>query len=338
MKAFAYDGGAGGGSLGMAWTSVHPAPKPQLKAGHVLVEIRAAGINPVDYKLPQLMPSFILGRRAAGLDFSGVVCDSASSKFPVGSKIFGLADGTLAEKISASEEAIALKPDSLSFLEAASLPTVALTGYQGLLLGGATAGSSVLVIGASGGCGSVGTQIAKAVVGDEGKVGGICGTANLEKALALGCDVVADYKNPAVLLGPDSPLRALAPFNCIYDTVTSPEAGDGLAGTTYDAALREAGLVGPETKISAINGSGLRWLRMFLGWQETNFKLFFTQRRADHLQQIAQWVEQGKLVPVLDSAAPFAFTPEGCVAAFERLKSRRAVGKIVVDVNRGQEK
>jgi NADPH:quinone reductase-like Zn-dependent oxidoreductase len=193
----------------------------------------------------------------------------------------------------------------------------------------------VLVAGASGGCGLAAIQIARSLVGSEGKVAAICGTSNVERIQQYGvCDLILDYKSPELLVDKDtSPLKSIAPISCFYDTVSSPEKGDGLNGLPYDVALKS--LLGKDCKTVAINGSALRWIRMFLGWQERNFKLFFTQKSSAQLAQIAGWCESKELNLPLDSVHPF--DAAGIKAAYDKLKSRRAVGKIAIDVLKGTE-
>lgn len=260
MRAFVYD--PKGAQHGMSWSE--QAPLPTLKAGQLLVSVRAAGINPVDYKLAKLVPSFLLGSRPVGLDVSGVVVESQCSKFPVGSKVFGFGTGSVAESVVVNENEVSMKPDCVTFVEAASLATAALTGYQGLLYGGVTEGKTVLVIGASGGCGLLGIQIARAMVGPRGKVGGICSAANAERVRSLGADITLDYAQP---LATQSGTADLGPIDCVYDCVTSPDTGDGLGGDPYDVALAKAGMLAPHTFISAINGDAWKWIWALLGWQ-----------------------------------------------------------------------
>jgi len=330
MRACVYDKT---GEFGMRFVAESTAPRG-LDQGQVLVQVRAAALNPVDYKLANLAGWFIQ-KKVVAQDFAGVVLESKSSRFPVGTSVFGMCGGAICEKLVAKEEEIAVKPASLSFVQAAALPTVCLTSLQGLLLGGTTTGSKVLVSGASGGCGLSAVQIARAIVGPDGRVAGICGSANIERLQTLGvCDILADYKSPDVLLSPDSsPLRSVSPIDVFYDTVSSPDPGDGLGGKSYDQALKH--LFSKDTKIVAINGSALRWIRMFLGLQEKNFKLFFTTKSGAQLEQISAWVESKALALPLDSVHPFS--AEGIKAAYTKLKSRRAVGKIVIDVLSGTE-
>lgn len=355
MKAYVYDS-ASKGSFGMSFrdvTSQKPLafPTPALEKGEVLIQVRAAALNPVDYKLASLpIVGSLLQSKPVAQDMSGVVVESKSTKFPVGTSVFGFASGCIAEKAVAKETEVAMKPATLTYIQAAGLPTVTLTSLQALRLGGTKQGSNVLIAGASGGCGYSGVQIARALSGPTGKIGGICGSSNVEHLQSLGvCDVLLDYKNPSVILDESSsPLKSLAPLTVFYDTVSSPEAGDGLNGVSYDVALRP--FLAPSAQTVAINGSAMRWFRMFLGWQERSFKMTLCKRNSADLETVARWCEErdesrssaqgnglGPVVLSVPVDSVHAFTSEGCKAAYDRLHSRRAVGKVVVDVLNGGE-
>jgi len=307
-----------------------------LKAGEVLIAIRASSINPIDYKLPTFpFMGMILGNKVVGQDFSGVIEESKSSRFNVGDKVYGFSSGTIAEKTIAKETEISMKPTTSSFIEAASLPTVALTSYQALVQAGTTIGSKVCIVGASGGCGLTGIQLAKSLVGSTGTVAAICGTQNIDFVKSLSVtDVIADYKTPDVLLSENSPFLPVGGFDVLYDTVTSAESKDMLNGLPYDKALSR--FMTPTTKTVAINGSVSRWLnKLVLGWEEKNFNLVLCKKEGKQLQEIADFVDKKQLIPIIDSVYPF--TQEGVEQAYEKLSSRRARGKIIIDVLNGSE-
>ena len=104
-------------------------PIPVAGSNDVLISIKAAAINPVDYKLPSL----ILGR-IVGLDFAGVIESIGENVtgFSVGDEVYGKVDGSLAEYAIAKQDDIALKPKNLSFSEAAAVPLTYTTSLQGL--------------------------------------------------------------------------------------------------------------------------------------------------------------------------------------------------------------
>lgn len=307
----------------------------------MLVRVVAAAINPVDYKLSGI-PILGWGLCApVGQDFSGVVVESAAPGFAVGDAVFGKcaprgsSGGCLAEFCAPAASGIAPKPPALSHAEAAALVTAGLTSLQALRAGGAGPGTRVLVVGAAGGCGSVGVQLARILVGPGGTVGAICSAAGAPLVRALVPDaVVGDYRDPAGLGAPGSALAAAAPFDCLYDTVSSGDAGDGLGGRPYDEALSH--LLRPAAeggRVVAINGTLRRWVARLVGWEAPGFHLLMEHESDADLREVAAWAAQGRLRILLDGGATRPFTAAGCAEAFERLRSRRAQGKVVVQVS-----
>ena len=98
-------------------------------------------------------------------------------------------------------------------------------------------------------------------------------------------DVIADYTQPASITGADSVLYQFAPYDTVYDTVSSPDVGDDLGGTPYDVALRPY-LNTQSGMLVAINGSPWRWIRAFLGWQEPGYRLLFFRRSRQQLEYV----------------------------------------------------
>ena len=325
MRAVVY----GPSATPMVLNASAPAPKapgPQ----QVLVQVRACGINPIDYKLGTLpLVGWLLRGKGVAQDFAGVVhtVGQGVTGVSAGDRVFGSAGGSLAEYTVADMAAVTKLPTQMSFVEGASLPTAALTSLQALReAGGCTSGSNVLVIGASGGCGSLGVQIAKAC--GAARVTGVCSAKNADAVRALGADVVADYSaGDAQLL---SVLQTQAPFDVVYDTVTSPE------DKNYTAIARQ--LLKRDTgKLVAINGPGGAWTRMFLSrltglnLQPSGYSLVLCRRDGKQLAEIAQWVTSGAVKPHVESTFPF--TQEGVNLAYASLKSRRAKGKLVVSMD-----
>lgn len=334
MKAYVHGGPPE--THGFRFSEDTPKPIPEkLGKGQVLCRIMACACNPYDY-VPMNRKKDLPG----GHDFAGIVMDSKSDKFPVGSKVFGSTHnfGPLAELCIVNENDISMKPESLTFIEASSLTICALTALQGLIHGGVKRGSTVLVVGASGGVGAYAVQIARTLVGPEGKVGAICGTANMEKVRALGkCDVMGDYRQPDLLLDPtSSPLKALQPISCVIDCVSSFKEGDIIKGMQYRDALQPFMCTSPATQYIAFNGTVGRWIRMMMGCQsKSNYFMFIVKGDTEQMSQIAKWCDDKSIVPVIDSVHPF--TPEGCLAAYDKVYSRRAMGKVCIDVQGGNE-
>jgi NADPH:quinone reductase-like Zn-dependent oxidoreductase len=166
----------------------------------VLVSIKAASVNPVDFKIRNGQYPAVKEDRlpyTLGRDVSGVVekCGAQVTRFTVGDEIAGMVDiggGGYAEKVVLYEKAMALKPQDIDYVRAAAIPLAGQTAWQGLFrYGQLKAGQAVLIHGGSGGVGHFAVQFAKA---KGARVLTTVSTDNLEFARTLGADVVIDYK------------------------------------------------------------------------------------------------------------------------------------------------
>eukprot|EP00429_Kryptoperidinium_foliaceum_P075863 CAMPEP_0176214008 /NCGR_PEP_ID=MMETSP0121_2-20121125/15950_1 /TAXON_ID=160619 /ORGANISM="Kryptoperidinium foliaceum, Strain CCMP 1326" /LENGTH=320 /DNA_ID=CAMNT_0017553083 /DNA_START=112 /DNA_END=1074 /DNA_ORIENTATION=+ len=312
MKAVMYKADAPGGVVDA------DLPKPtDLKAGQVLVRVRAAAVNPVDYKLPKVpvVKRSTYGR-PVGLDLAGVVeAVGPGVELRPGDEVYGNSTaGTIADFCVAEAAKVAPKPGKLSFEEAAALPTVGLTSLQALDRVGAGEGKRVLIIGGSGGCGALGVQMAKAM--GAAHVTATCSAKNVEKVREHGADEVIDYNSQEI---PREP-----PFDCIYDTVTSPDDANysGLQRTH----LAKGG------KYAQINGSVGDWLKYGMaknpiGRMFCSSTMLLTNHSTADLTRIARFVDDGAVRPQVQEVLPFSAA--GVMRAFELLQGRRATGKLV---------
>ena len=176
--------------------------RPTPKEHEVLIRIRAASVNPLDWRLLRGKPAFtrlmIGGLRRPkitrpGVDVAGRVeaVDPSVTGFKPGDEVFGVCRGAFAEYACAAEDKLALKPANLSFEEAAAVPVAAMSALQALRdKGGIHPGQKVLIEGASGGVGTFAVQIAKSFGAD---VTAVCSTGNVDRARSLGADQVIDY-------------------------------------------------------------------------------------------------------------------------------------------------
>ena len=177
--------------------------KPTAAADEVLVKVRAASVNPLDWRLIRGEPYVI--RAATGLrkpknarvgaDVAGEVeaVGSNVTRLRPGDSVFGAigtSPGAFAEYVCAKEDALVLKPANLTFEQAAAVPVAALTALQGLRKGRLQAGQTVLINGAAGGIGTFSVQIAKSL---GAHVTGVCSTRNVEMVRSIGADQVVDY-------------------------------------------------------------------------------------------------------------------------------------------------
>lgn len=301
-----------------------PDPKPNTDG--VLIRVKAAGINPVDYKFPK----FILGA-IVGMDVAGVIEKIAegnvSHNFKVGDYVFGKASGSIAEFALAKAGEIAQMPKELSFVEAAAMNVTYLTSLQALKVhGGLKSGGRVLIIGASGGCGTAGIQIAKAM--KAGEIVAVCSGKNEEMVRNLGATKVVDYKktNFVDVYGSVDDEQK---FDVVYDCAT----GSG-ASEDYVENSRQVLRVGPPAgRYVPINGSGTMWFRSAIKWQAANTHLFLASFNTEDLNTIAKLASEDGLRPVISETLPL--TSETLDGGFKKLKGRRTVGKIVFDMTIG---
>ena len=304
-------------------TTAHVHVSPQ-----VLIKVHAASLNPVDYKLPKFpVVGWMLQGKGVCFDASGVVAAVGSkvTSPAVGTEVFGKVSCALGEYCLAEATDVAAKPAGVTHESAATVNVAGLTSLQALEATGLKPGGSVLVVGGAGGCGSFGVQLAKAM--GAGKVTAVCGDANVGLCKELGADVVCSYTagDEALIAA----LQAAGPFDCCYDTVTSPE------DPSYERISRAPGVLKPDSTHVAINAplpdfargalamaTGLSWL------QRSGFRVVMHSGNAAQLAKVAGWMAEGKVKALIDSTQPF--TAEGVEAGYDRVASRRARGKVVI--------
>jgi NADPH:quinone reductase-like Zn-dependent oxidoreductase len=177
-------------------------PRPAPSSGEVLVRVYAAGVNPIDWKIRQgLMKNFqpVTFPFTPGIELAGVIAEIGPgvTAFEIGQAVLGqVAAGAYAEYVPVPVEALALKPETLSFIEAAAFPVGATTAWRTLFdNGGLTSGQRVLIQGAAGGVGLFAVQLAK---WKGAQVIGTASTANLDFVRSFGADTVVDYTTTPV--------------------------------------------------------------------------------------------------------------------------------------------
>lgn len=177
-------------------------PRPVPQEGEVLLRVYAAGVNPIDWKIRQgLMQDFfpMTFPYTPGMDVAGVVEDIGPgiTTLEIGQAVFGRSTkGAYAEYITTSEKGLVPMPTTVSFAEAATIPTGATTAWQALFdEGNLQVGQRVLMVGAAGGVGLFAVQLAK---WKGAQVIGTASTANLEFVRSLGADQVVDYTTTAL--------------------------------------------------------------------------------------------------------------------------------------------
>jgi NADPH:quinone reductase-like Zn-dependent oxidoreductase len=228
-------------------------PVPSFTKNELLIQVKSAAINPIDYKVRSVNIPFYrwFNYATVGRDFSGVVVDKGENvkHFIIGDEVYGNAKGgSLQEFTVVDKNQIGHKPSNMTFSEAASIGLAGATSLQALKYWGDLNNKKVLIIGASGGTGGFGVQIAKYY---KAKVYAVCSTKNTEYVKSLGADVIIDYSKPDFLEGIMS-----EKFDLIYDTVTSSDDADHEA--IYRPFLKNEG------RYVAINGRGMDFPKCML--------------------------------------------------------------------------
>jgi NADPH:quinone reductase-like Zn-dependent oxidoreductase len=304
--------------------SLRELPDPSPGPGEVLVKVRAAGINPVDWKIRCGMLRLLLRLKfpfIPGFDISGEVVSlgPGATRFKPGDEVYALLGaprgGGYAALALAPESAVARKASNLSYIEAASMPVAALTALQSLRdLGGLKPGQSALVNGASGGVGTFAVQIAKAL---GARVTGVCGPANRELVEQLGADVVLDYHR-------DDFTRREETYDIILDAVAKSSFGR-CQNVLSPAGTYITTMPNPDV---LLRGYVLQPLLSIFG-RGRRAKTLFARARSADLEFLSELAEEGKLKPVIDRVFPLERARE----AHDYSESERARGKIVLEVS-----
>jgi NADPH:quinone reductase-like Zn-dependent oxidoreductase len=294
-------------------------PKPIVKEAEVLIRIKAVSINPVDYKIregylqkrvPTNFPAIL------GWDLAGVVEETGHSvsRFKTGDEVYAYArrpvieHGTYAEYISIPESYVALKPKTLSFEEASSIPLVGLTAYQSLKMANLKAGAIVLILAATGGVGTMAVQIAKHA---KAKVIGLASSKNNDYLKDLGADVVLNYdKSDWVKEFTSSfPENADIVFDCIGGETHQKGLSCVKPGGNFISIITP-----PSPDVT--NGLNFKYL------------YHFVEPNALQLGELAAIIDSGNLKPTIAKVFPLSEVQK----AHEMIEKKHTRGKIVLTI------
>jgi NADPH:quinone reductase-like Zn-dependent oxidoreductase len=298
--------------------AVREVPRPSPGRGEILVRVRAAALNPKDVVVRSGKFRLLSGRRfpkRVGFDWSGEIAavGRGVTGVPIGAAYYGMLDGfqggACAEYLVARAAECAPKPSRLDHVEAAAAPLAASTALQALRdVAHLEPGMRLLVHGASGGVGVFAIQIAK-VLGAH--VTSASSAANVELCRKLGADVALDYR--AV-----DPLAAPARFDVVFDVFGNrslPEAR---------RALRPRGaFVKTVPKLRDV----LDVVRTRFSFPRAHFVV--VRPRARDLELVARWLDDGKVVPVVERT----FALDRIVEAEAHVETKHTRGKVVVSVS-----
>ncbi|MFD1553226.1 NADP-dependent oxidoreductase [Putridiphycobacter roseus] len=304
--------------------------KPVVQAQDVLIEVKAAAINPIDNmvilgKLQGMLP--IPFPSTSAYDVSGIVVAIGEevSDFKIGDLVYSRVPqeqmGTVAEFVSVNNAAVSLKPINITFEEAASIPLAGLTALQSLENAGIKENDRVLIHAGSGGVGSFAIQYAKA---KGAYVYTTTSTHNVSWVQALGADRVIDYKK-------EDYKHIVKDVDIVFDTL-----GQNYTAEAFQV-IKKGGvvvsIVGPLDEASA-KMFGMADYKLpeafttLLHEKEATYKYIFMHPNGAQLGLIKTMIEADKIKPIIDSVYPFS----KAIDAYTHLATGRAKGKIVIKI------
>ena len=302
--------------------------KPLPADDQILIQVRASSVNPYDWHFIRGTPSFIrlfIGMRAPksrrlGADVAGLVeaVGRNVTSFKVGDSVFGTAVGSFAEYVCAPESTLALKPENLTWEQAASAPIAGITALQGLRdTGRILKGQHVLINGAAGGVGTFAVQIAKSF---GAHITAVCSTRNIELVRSIGADDAIDYTRENFIHGTQR-------YDVFFDLVGNNPLPACLRVLQPKGIYIGCGGGGPDRRSMEPLGSMLHslLLRPF-----TTRKLpgFLAKVNTADLNVLADLMRSGKVTPVLDSTYALKETAE----AIRYIEHCHARGKVTITV------
>ena len=310
--------------------------KPQPKEGQVLVEVHAASVNPVDYKIVLGNLKLLLRLKLPavfGYDFAGVVVEKGVgvAHLEVGDSVYGRVPSespcTFAEFVAVDAEIVSLKPKTLDFIEASSIPLVGVTTVQVINRSNLKCGDRVLIHAGSGGIGTFAIQYAKA---KGAYVFTTTSTQNVGWVKALGADRVIDYKK-------EDYKEIAKDLDVVYDTLGGQYTLDAFNLVKPGGHVTSiAGGIDAETVKALGLPKIIQWILFFKGLKIRkmakqkgvyyNYVLMDPNR--EQLEQLTDLIQVGAVKPVLDKV----YELKDGVDALEHQQSGRAKGKIVIKI------
>lgn len=289
--------------------------EPVPRDDEVLIRVRAASLNPLDYHLKIVAPYLV---RIPGRDVAGTV-QSVGRKvthFKPGDEVFGSGRGALAEYACASETKIVQKPSPVTFEQAASSPVAGYTALQGLRdKGRLQAGQNVLINGAAGGVGTFAVQIAKWM---DARVTAVCSARNAEMARSLGADSVVDYTREDFTAGPQR-------YDLIFDLVSNHSLQEYARVLSPQGIHVGAGVLGLDQSMAGMLG-GLLKAQLLSLFVKTKSVTFSARSNPQDLAILAELMATGNITPVIDQTYSLSEAPE----ALRYLAGKHVRGKLII--------
>jgi alcohol dehydrogenase len=312
-------------------------PIPELRDDEVLVEVHAAGVNPLDAKIRDGQFKLILPYRlplVLGHDVAGVVVKAGSKvrQFKLGEDVYARPDdlriGTFAEFIAVKETSVAAKPKNLTMEEAASIPLVGLTAWQALVTkAGLEKGQKVFIQAGAGGVGTFAIQLARHL---GATVATTTSTANLALVKSLGAEIVIDYKTQDfedVLRDVDVALNSQDRKTLEKSLRVLKRGGKlvSISGPPDPDFAEEMAAPGFVKLVVRLLSSGIRRQARARG---VRYSFLLMKANGSQLREITRLIESGVIRPVIDRVFPFESTNE----ALAYVEAGRAKGKVVIKI------
>lgn len=311
--------------------AIREIEKPSVQPKDILVAVKAASINPIDYKIVEgkLKEMLTLNLPVTmGYDVSGIVVEKGSNvlNFEIGDEVYARVPqeqmGTIAEFVAVNNELVSLKPENLSFEQASGLPLIGLTAIQALEKVGIKKGDRILIHAGSGGVGSFAIQYAKT---KGAIVYTTTSTKNVDWVKALGADRVIDYKT-------EDYKEIATDLDLVFDTLGGEYTLDAFK------IIKEGGKVttiaGPPDEETAKHMGMTDYklpekLSKLMEEKSAVYKHTWMQPNAKQLNDIKRMVEDGAIKPIVDLIYSF----EDGINAFEYLATGRAKGKVIITLS-----
>jgi len=303
-------------------------PKPTPADGQVLIRVHAASVNPYDWHFLRGTPSFIrlfIGMRRPksprlGADVAGVV-ESVGAKvapFKPGDAVFGTAKGSFAEYACATASQLAVKPQEISFEQAACLPIAGITALQGVRdKGRVQTGQTVLINGAAGGVGTFAVQIAKSL---GTHVTGVCSTRNVELLRSIGADEVIDYTR-------EDFARSTQRYDLLFDLVGNRSLTEYLCAVQPRGTYISCGGGGPDRStvdlLAQLLQNAIR--SRFVGQKMPGL---LAKINREDLTILADLIRRGTVIPIIDRTYSLRETAE----AVRHVECGHVRGKVAIAV------
>ncbi|WP_171209722.1 MULTISPECIES: zinc-dependent alcohol dehydrogenase family protein [unclassified Ruegeria] len=308
-------------------------PNPVATLGHVVVKVAATSVNTVDTMIRNMGPDLPLSPQlpaVLGIDFAGTVVaiGEGVTGFAIGDDVYGCAGGlmdipgALAEYINADARLIAHKPRTLSMKEAAALPLVGITAYEGLTRAGVGEGQTVLVQGGAGGVGHIAVQIARHLGAKVSATGR--GEDQLALIEELGAHAI-DFTTQRVQDYVADHTEGVG-FDLVFDSVGGPNMTNSFEAARLNGHVAST-VAMVEIDLTPVHFKGLSLHVVFMLIPMMHG--VGRQTHGDILRTLAELAEDGALKPIVDEQK-FGWSDVG--AAYAHLTNGSKVGKVVVEL------